>query len=357
MAVPRDCSAGPYAQAKSDLNLTTGSLSRSLYSGDLDSESAQLAGLSVPTVSTSNLDSTRDFTELSGLSIEELWRQAHCETVDLRPDELAGAMLTVGNRYNFGLSAGLSAGRAQIGDFLRGLQLEDLALARACALGRDAAWRKFIARFRGPLTRAAVAITGSEMAGEELADSLWPEMFGLCVRSGERVSPLAGYSGRGSLIGFLRTTLAQRNVDRHRRQHRETELPATELQAVPQQAIPEPMAVSQVRSALEEAIGILDAEQRLLLSAWFLDQRTLLDISRVIGVHEATVSRRIQRLTAQLHEELLGRLQMKGMSRAAAEEALGIDPRDVEIDLRSLLQASRSDAFSGKGAQASGEGI
>jgi RNA polymerase sigma-70 factor (ECF subfamily) len=323
----------------------------------VDSAPAQSAGLSAPAVASASLDLTRGFTELSGLSIDELWQEARCESVDLRPGEFAGALLAVGNRYNFGLTVGLVAGGAQIGNFLGGLQLQDLALAQACALGRDAAWHEFMARFRDPLTRAAVAMTGSAAAGEELADSLWPEMFGLSERSGQRVSPLAGYSGRGSLMGFLRTTLAQRNVDRHRRTHRETELPARELQATQHEAIPEPMAVSQVRAALEETIGRLDAEQRFLLSAWYLDQRTLLDISKMIGVHEATVSRRIQRLTSRLRQELLGRLQTNGMSRAAAEEALGIDPRDVDINLRALLQASRSVTFSGKEATANREGI
>lgn len=131
----------------------------------------------------------RGFKKLSGLSIDGFWREARCEAVDLRRDEFAGALLAVGNRYKLGLPAGLNEGLAQIGNFLRALQLQDLALAQACALGRDA-------------------------AGEELADSLWPEMFGLSERDGQRVSPLAGYSGRGSLAGFLRATLAQRNVDR-----------------------------------------------------------------------------------------------------------------------------------------------
>ena len=319
-----------------------------LYSRNVDSA----PGLNAPTVSMSSVDVTRDFREHSGLSIDELRQEAHCESLDLRPGEFAGALLAVGNRYNFGLTAGLRAGRAQIGNFLRGLQLQDLALAQACALGRDAAWHEFMTRFRDPLTRAAVAMTGSEAAGEELADSLWPEMFGLNERGGQRVSPLAGYSGRGSLMGFLRTTLAQRNVDRHRRTHCETELPARELQAPEQEAILGPVTVSQVLAALEQTIGTLDAEQRFLLSAWYLDQRTLLDISKIIGVHEATVSRRIQRLTSRLREELLGRLQANGMSLAAAKEALGIDPRDVDINLRSLLQASRNETFSGKGATA-----
>jgi hypothetical protein len=39
--------------------------------------------------------------------------------------------------------------------------------------------------------------------GHELADSLCYEMFGLTECDGERQSPLAYYSGRGSLKGFL----------------------------------------------------------------------------------------------------------------------------------------------------------
>ena len=315
----------------------------------MDSASAQSAGLSAPAVGSSDPDAVQSFTELSGLSIEEFCQEARCDTVDLRRDEFAGALLAIGNRYNFGLAAGLGAGRTQIGNFLRGLQLQDVALAQACALGRDAAWREFLTRYREPLTRAATAMTGSQAAGEELADSLWPEMFGLNERGGQRFSPLAGYSGRGSLIGFLRATLAQRNVDRHRRTHRETELPSTELPAAAVTAVPEAGAVAQLCAALSETFGTLDAEERFLLSAWFLDGRTLLEISRIIAVHEATVSRRMQRLTARLRDELLARLQSRGMSRAASEEAMDIDPRDIEINLRGLLQASRTETFSGKG--------
>jgi RNA polymerase sigma-70 factor (ECF subfamily) len=139
-------------------------------------------------------------------------------------------------------------------------------------------------------------------------------------------------------------------VDRHRRTRRETDLPSTELPAAAAAVVPEAGAVAQVCTALRETLGTLDAEERFLLSAWFLDGRTLLEISGVIRVHEATVSRRIQRLTARLRAELLGRLQSSGMSRVGAEEAMGLDPRDVDINLRSLLQASRSETFSGKGA-------
>lgn len=308
----------------------------------MDSASAQSAELNASAIDSGSCE--RYLTELSGLSIDELWQEARADSVDLGKDELAGLLVALGVKYNYGLAPGVPASRAQIGAFWRALQLRDLALAHACALGRDAAWREFMTRFRDPLTRAAIGITGPA-AGEELADSLYSEMFGLTERNGQRQSPLASYSGRGSLMGFLRATLAQRNVDHHRRTHRETSLPAADLPAAPQPPIAAPDLLSRLGEALTETLKLLVPEERFLLSAWFLDRRTLLEISRVIGVHEATVSRRLQRITSHLHKELLGRLQAHGMSRAAADEALGIDPRDLEINLRSLLQASGPAAF------------
>jgi len=81
----------------------------------------------------------------------------------------------------------------------------------------------------------------------------------------------------------------------------------------------------------------------------------MLEISRTLGVHEATVSRRLQRLTARLHKELLKNMQASGMSKAAAEEALGADPRDIDMNLRALLQVSRPAAFLPQGASADAE--
>jgi len=313
----------------------------------LDSASAQSAEIGTPAIASGGVeqDCERYLTELSGLSIDEFWQETRADSVDLRRDELASLLIALGARYNYGLAPGVPATRAQIGAFWRTLQLQDLALAHACALGRDAAWRQFMTRFRQPLTRAAIGITRSAAAGEELAGSLYSEMFGLTERNGQRQSPLASYSGRGSLMGFLRATLAQRNVDHHRRTNRETSLPPADLPAAPQPPVPGPDLLSRVGDVLTETLSLLAPEERFILSAWFLDRRTLLEISRVIGVHEATVSRRLQRLTSRLHRELLSGLQASGMSGAAADEALGIDPRDLDINLRSLLQASQPAAF------------
>jgi RNA polymerase sigma-70 factor (ECF subfamily) len=293
--------------------------------------------------------------ELSGLTIDEFWREGDADSVGLRKDELARVLLAIGAKYNYGLVPGIPATRAQVGAFWRTLQLRDLALAHACALGRDAAWQQFMARFREPLTQAAIGITGSAALGRELADSLYSELFGLTERGGQRRSPLAFYSGRGSLKGFLRATLAQRNVDHHRRTNRETPLTVEDLPAASPAPIPTSDVLSRLGESLSATLGSLPPEDRFLLSAWFLDRHTLLEISRILRVHESTVSRGVKRITSKLHKDLLRNLQASGMSRAAAAEALGTDPRDLDINLRSLLQASQPAAFLQQGAPADPE--
>ena len=113
----------------------------------------------------------------------------------------------------------------------RSLHLSELALAHSCALGREAAWQRFLSLYRSSLTQAAIAITGSATVGHELADSLYAELYGLRELDGQRRSPLASYSGRGSLLGWLRTTLAQRHIDYHRRTRREAPLDNVDVPA------------------------------------------------------------------------------------------------------------------------------
>ena len=87
-----------------------------------------------------------------------------------------------------------------------------------------------------------------------------------------------------------------------------------------------------------------------MLSAYFLDRQSLLEIARVIRVHEATISRRLKRLVADLRKQLMQHLQAGGLSKRAAEEALGVDPRDIELNLRALLQTSQGPPFFDKTA-------
>jgi RNA polymerase sigma-70 factor (ECF subfamily) len=291
----------------------------------------------------------------SELLVDEFWAAAEADSVGLTKDEFAQILHAVGLKCNYGFAPEISPSQNQITTFWRSLQLKDLALAHACALGRDAAWQQFMVIYKEPILQAAIGIARSATLGQELADSFYSAMFGVSARDSERRSPLAYYSGRGSFKGFLRAALAQRHVDHHRRTARETPLPNDDVAAAPAApAQPAPDVLSSLGDSLKATLTALEPEDRFLLSSWFLDRRTLLEISRTLRVHEATVSRRISRLTDRLRKELLTNLRTSGMSAAAAEEALGTDPRDIDINLRSLLQNSQSRAFHNQGVEAQG---
>jgi RNA polymerase sigma-70 factor, ECF subfamily len=278
----------------------------------------------------------------------ELWATAEAHTCDLTEEEFATILTTIGTKHNYGAPPATHPDAAQKIAFLRSLRLPELALAQACALGREPAWQRFIDTYRASLTQAAIAITGSATLGHDLADSLYSELYGLREQAGERRSPLASYSGRGSLLGWLRTTLAQRHVDHHRRTHRETPLDTLDAPAPTPTTPPNSAELQHLTHAVARTLQTLPSEDRFLLSSYFLDRQTLLQISRILNVHEATISRRLKRLTSDLRKQLLHNLQSGGLSQRAAEEALGNDPRDLEINLRTLLQTSQADTFSNK---------
>jgi RNA polymerase sigma-70 factor (ECF subfamily) len=280
--------------------------------------------------------------------LQELWLTAEAAASGLTSDEFSTALYSVGAKFNYGLPAAAHPDHSQKAGFLRSLRLEDLALATACVLGREVAWQRFLNLYRASLTQAAVAITGSSTLGHDLADSLYSELYGLREVEGKRRSPLVSYSGRGSLLGWLRTTLAQRYVDHHRRTHRES--PLDTLDAPAPQAEPTPVAAElmDLTRAITSTLQSLSAEERYLLSSYFLDRQPLAQIARVLHVHEATISRRLKRLLADLRKRLLQQLQAGGLSKRAAGEALGHDPRDLEINLRALLQSSQTTSFSEK---------
>jgi RNA polymerase sigma-70 factor (ECF subfamily) len=280
--------------------------------------------------------------------IEELWIQAEADTCDLSLEEFGTMLASIGAKLNYGVPADTRPNLLQKTAFFRSLHLSELALAHACALGREAAWQRFIVLYRAPLLQAAIAITRSDTLGRDLAESLYAELYGLREAGGQRRSPLASYSGRGSLLGWLRTTLAQRHVDHHRHTHRETPLDSFDAPAPEHPASPIPHQLTHLHDAVAQTLESVAAEDRFLLAAYFLDGHRLLEIARLLRVHEATVSRRLKRLVADMRKQLLQNLQSGGLSKRAAEEALGADPRDIEINLRALLQLSQTSPFSDK---------
>ena len=240
-------------------------------------------------------------------------------------------------------------------DFCAGLRLEELALARACAAGNERAWQDFITRYRQKLHSMALHITRDAAHAAELADSLFADLYGVNARNGVRSSKLVFYTGRGSLEGWLRTVMAQEFINRYRKQKRAVSLEEqTEAGVQFAAAVPDPASASACASdrrleiATDEALAELSAEDRFTLASYYLDGRTLAEIARTLGLHESSVSRRLDRMATGLRKRILAGLRAQGMSHAQAAEALEIDVRDIQLNLRSrLAQDSGAKTFPG----------
>ena len=184
-------------------------------------------------------------------------------------------------------------------------------------------------------------------------------------RDGVRRSKLVFYTGRGSLEGWLRTVMAQEFINRYRKQKRTVSLEEQTEEGVQFVAAAEPARASEhisdqrLESATDEALAELSSEDRFTLASYYLDGRTLAEIARTLGLHESSVSRRLDRLSTGLRKRILAGLRIQGMSHAQATEALETDVRDLQLNLRSrLTQDSGGKPFPGRKvpAQDAGDG-
>jgi RNA polymerase sigma-70 factor, ECF subfamily len=232
---------------------------------------------------------------------------------------------------------------AAVSEYVTSLNLEELALACACAEGQVSAWAYFIECHRPGLRVAARAIAGDE-AGGELADSIYAELYGLEEKDGSRRSLFDYFHGRSRLSTWLRSILAQRNIDRLRAAKRTRPLEARdEMLADPRAARlqddPERTRFAALaQQALAAAIGRLLPADRLRLSSYYLQRLTLAQIGRVTGEHEATVSRKLDRVRRDLRADVERRLREEHhLADGQVRACLAAAQEDVGMDLDRLL--------------------
>jgi RNA polymerase sigma-70 factor, ECF subfamily len=281
--------------------------------------------------------------------LAELHAKAGCERIGLSRESFSEILCEVGTKYG-------AASETDARTFFLSLRVDELALARACAAGENVAWEIFLTKYREKLYLSALRIAREDSAARELADTLYADLYGTTTRDGQRVSKLTSYTGRGSLEGWLRTVLAQEYVNRYRRTKRLVSLEEEAEDGIQFRAPdPEPVtpADNRLSRATDQVLGELPAEDRMVLSAYYLDGRTLAEIARMLGVHESTISRKLDKLARSLRKQIVAALTKGGMSRRQAEEALEVDVRDLQLDIRrSLAQETPAVPFSEKRVEA-----
>ncbi len=253
-----------------------------------------------------------------------------------------------------------NAAHTEIEEFVHDIRADDLCLIVACEKGDENAWEDLVANFDSTVKSAARKISSNNEDAEDLASSIWAELYGLRQDAdGNKKSKLAYYSGRGSLAGWLRAVVSQLAVDQFRKQSkfvqieedREFENLANEAASHdnhhfvshsenPEDLLTKGQTASDVSEALSAAIADLEAEDRLILKLYYFDDLKLKDIAATFGYHEATASRKLTRVQTEIRKGVeKGLRERHGWTDSEVKRHLSETAASLGINLETMFAA------------------
>lgn len=227
------------------------------------------------------------------------------------------------NKYVFSVDSNASI--TDVKNFIDELRADDLCLIVACEKADEAAWADLVKNFDSTVKSAARKYAKNAEDAEDLAGSIWAELYGLKKDADGRLkTKLSYYSGRGSLGGWLRAVTNQLAVDQFRKESkfvqieesREFENLANESSENsenatvvhgsdnPEENFSRQQTEKDVSDALKSAINELEAEDKLILKLYYFDDLKLKDIGATLGFHEATASRKLDRIQKEIRKSV-----------------------------------------------------
>lgn len=219
---------------------------------------------------------------------------------------------------------------------------DELALATACLAGQAEALRHFDREYLGSVGASVRRLVAGPHEVEDLKQRLRERLV-----VGDKSTPpkLATYRGRGSLrawveIAAKREALTARRSELARRGREETtatEVDPTAL-ADPEIARMREHYGPTFREAFVRGIAGLDARDRTLLRAYFVEQLSLDQLGVMLGVHRVTAWRHVlsarERCLESIRRELRGALRT---TPSELESLMGVMGEDFHITLSRLL--------------------
>jgi RNA polymerase sigma-70 factor len=263
-------------------------------------------------------------------------------------------------------------GSAKVDKFLDGLHADDLCLVIACERGDQAAWGDLFEGYGTTVRSAARSASSNEAMADDVAQSIWADLHGLKVREdGKPAGKLAYYSGAGSLGGWLRAVVGQLAIDQHRRQSRLVQTEEdSDLERMahdagvesdgsssfhsapsPEESLANDMASADVEKALGRALAGLDDEDRLLMKLYYFDGLRLREAGAVLGVHEATASRRLTRIHGEVREQVESILMKEhGWTKNEATRSLAEVAAHLQTEVEPMLVGTADQSLQGSPA-------
>jgi RNA polymerase sigma-70 factor (ECF subfamily) len=227
-------------------------------------------------------------------------------------------------------------------ELLAAVRGDELYLACACARAMPRALAAFERRYLG-LARVYLARFGVGSV-EDLLQEVRAKLF---VGGPERAPRIAEYSGRGSLEGWLRVVAVRIAVDaaekgkRLRAMTNDDELDEGSLlgAADPELGYIKSHHKQDFEAAFRDAMSTLAAEERTLLRLYLIDKLNIAEIGALLGVHRATVARRIEHCRQRMLETTRARLRSRlGCTDSELESMIGLLHSQLDVSLHAYLR-------------------
>lgn len=209
-------------------------------------------------------------------------------------------------------------------DYLASIHGDDLFLAAACALRKRNAVEIFEQKFMSLVPGALAHLRLDPAVVEDLQQELRTRLL---VAEPNELPRIANYAGRGSLKSWLQASAVKLALNWLYRAENRKRIDSEEgvriLDRMSQQGISSEFRSIEsalqkntyrevVQDALRQAFQRLTQDQRNLLRLHYLDGLRLEEIGSLLGVHKATISRRLADARAQIlkmvREDLCRRL-------------------------------------------------
>ena len=254
-----------------------------------------------------------------------------------------------------------NAGHPEMSKFIDSLRADDLCLIIACEKADETAWGDIVLNFDSTVKSAAYKFAKNKEDAEDLASSIWAELHGLKLDTeGKTKGKLSYYSGKGSLAGWLRAVTNQLAIDQFRKlkrfvqieEDREFENLAQEsaersdnkivVSATenPEEIFSETEAQEDILEGLQNAIGSLEEQDRLIVKLYYFDDLKLKDIAKTFGFHEATASRKLVRVQKEIRKEVEKNLREKhGWNETEVKKYLTESAEKLGMNLEKMFTA------------------
>lgn len=231
-------------------------------------------------------------------------------------------------------------------DALAALQIGDLYLAAACALGDPAALAEFDARVLPGAVRATARLGASADFSDEVAQAVRSRLF--TAEPGE-TRRIASYGGRASLESWTRAVALRVASNLRGTAHAERTFVDEKLAAMAAgESAERDLIHDQLRREFKhcfgEALASLPSRSRSVLRLHLVDGVTLDGLATAYGVHRATVARWL----AAARSSLLKR------TRARLTTLLRLGPGEIDsliAQARSRLEISLAGFLASSGDQ------